>query len=123
MTFIVNDNCIKCRFTDCVEVCPVDCFYVGENMLVINPDECIDCGVCEPECPADAIRPDNKLDPDDPTDWVALNAKFSAQWPNLATMLPHLDDAQEWNPNEKQGGTYTGGSKLHLLSEEPGEGD
>ena len=57
MTYIVNDNCIGCKYTDCVEVCPVDCFYEGENMLVIHPDECIDCGVCEPECPADAIRP------------------------------------------------------------------
>ena len=60
MTFIVNDNCIKCKFTDCVEVCPVDCFYEGENMLVIHPDECIDCGVCEPECPVDAIQPDTE---------------------------------------------------------------
>ena len=55
MTYIVNDNCIGCKYTDCVEVCPVDCFYEGENMLVIHPDECIDCGVCEPECPADAF--------------------------------------------------------------------
>ena len=62
MTYIVNDNCIACKYTDCVEVCPVDCFYEGENMLVIHPDECIDCGVCEPECPADAIRPDTEPD-------------------------------------------------------------
>ena len=59
MTYIVNDNCIKCKLMDCVEVCPVDCFYEGENMLVIHPDECIDCGVCEPECPVEAIVPDN----------------------------------------------------------------
>ena len=58
MTYIVKDECIKCKLTDCVEVCPVDCFYEGENMLVINPDECIDCGVCEPECPIDAIKAD-----------------------------------------------------------------
>ena len=58
MTYVVNENCIKCKLTDCVEVCPVDCFYEGENMLVINPDECIDCGVCEPECPINAIEPD-----------------------------------------------------------------
>jgi ferredoxin len=58
MTYVVNDKCIKCKLTDCVEVCPVDCFYEGENMLVINPDECIDCGVCEPECPINAIEPD-----------------------------------------------------------------
>ncbi|AHB01500.1 Ferredoxin-2 [Brucella ceti TE28753-12] len=57
MTYVVTDNCIRCKYTDCVEVCPVDCFYEGENMLVINPDECIDCGVCEPECPAEAISP------------------------------------------------------------------
>jgi NAD-dependent dihydropyrimidine dehydrogenase PreA subunit len=60
MTYIVNDNCIKCKYTDCVEVCPVDCFYEGANMLVIHPDECIDCGVCEPECPVDAIKPDTE---------------------------------------------------------------
>ena len=60
MTYIVNDKCIACKYTDCVEVCPVDCFYEGENTLVIHPDECIDCGVCEPECPADAIRPDTE---------------------------------------------------------------
>ena len=53
MTYVVVENCIKCKYTDCVEVCPVDCFYEGENMLVIHPDECIDCGVCEPECPAE----------------------------------------------------------------------
>ena len=60
MTYVVNDACIKCKYTDCVEVCPVDCFYEGENMLVIHPDECIDCGVCEPECPVDAIKPDTE---------------------------------------------------------------
>ena len=60
MTYIVNEKCIKCKYTDCVEVCPVDCFYEGENMLVIHPDECIDCGVCEPECPVDAIKPDTE---------------------------------------------------------------
>ena len=73
MTFIVNDNCIKCKYTDCVEVCPVDCFYEGEK-LVINPDECIDCGVCEPECPIEAILPDT-----DPAaeKWLDLNAHAS----------------------------------------------
>ena len=60
MTYIVNDNCIKCKLTDCVDVCPVDCFYEGKNMLVIKPDECIDCGVCEPECPVDAIKADTE---------------------------------------------------------------
>ena len=60
MTYVVNESCIKCKLMDCVEVCPVDCFYEGENMLVIHPDECIDCGVCEPECPVDAIKPDTE---------------------------------------------------------------
>jgi NAD-dependent dihydropyrimidine dehydrogenase PreA subunit len=60
LTYVVNDNCIKCKLMDCVEVCPVDCFYEGENMLVIHPDECIDCGVCEPECPVEAIKPDTE---------------------------------------------------------------
>jgi NAD-dependent dihydropyrimidine dehydrogenase PreA subunit len=60
MTYVVTEDCIKCKYTDCVEVCPVDCFYEGENMLVINPSECIDCGVCEPECPAEAILPDTE---------------------------------------------------------------
>jgi ferredoxin len=80
MPYVVNQNCIKCKFTDCVEVCPVDCFYEGENMLVIHPDECIDCGVCEPECPAEAITPDTDSQADD---WVETNKKFSETWPNL----------------------------------------
>ena len=74
MTYIVNDKCIKCKFTDCVDVCPVDCFYEGENMLVINPDECIDCGVCEPECPVDAILSDTE---DGTAEWVDINEKYS----------------------------------------------
>ena len=67
MTYIVNQNCIKCKLMDCMEVCPVDCFYEGENMLVIKPDECIDCGVCEPECPVSAIEPDTN---DGLDDWI-----------------------------------------------------
>jgi len=78
MTYVVTDNCIACKYTDCVEVCPVDCFYEGENMLVIHPDECIDCGVCEPECPADAIRPDTEPDMEK---WVDFNRKYSEAWP------------------------------------------
>src|SRR5580698_4843854 len=72
MTYIVNDNCIKCKYMDCVEVCPVDCFYEGENMLVIHPDECIDCGVCEPECPVDAIKPDTEPGVEK---WLSVNAE------------------------------------------------
>ena len=80
MTYIVNDKCIKCKLMDCVEVCPVDCFYEGKNMLVIKPDECIDCGVCEPECPVDAIEPDTN---DGTEKWVELNTKYSEIWPNI----------------------------------------
>ena len=83
MTYIVKDECIKCKLTDCVEVCPVDCFYEGENMLVINPDECIDCGVCEPECPINAIVADNDYKEKDKDKWLLLNKKFSAIWPNI----------------------------------------
>ncbi len=82
MTYIVKDECIKCKLTDCVEVCPVDCFYEGENMLAINPDECIDCGVCEPECPIGAIVSDT-TDIENKDKWLLLNKKFSAIWPNI----------------------------------------
>ena len=77
MTYIVKDECIKCKLMDCVEVCPVDCFYEGENMLVIHPDECIDCGVCEPECPVDAIVADTPIKKDDKNKWFELNKKYS----------------------------------------------
>ena len=78
MTYIVTEDCIKCKYTDCVEVCPVDCFYEGENMLVIHPDECIDC-VCEPECPADAIKADTET----AGKWLEVNTKFADIWPNI----------------------------------------
>ena len=81
MTYIVTDPCIKCKYMDCVEVCPVDCFYEGENFLVINPDECIDCGVCEPECPVDAIKPDTEDDPDGK--WLKINTDYAKIWPNI----------------------------------------
>ena len=80
MAYVVTEACIKCKYMDCVEVCPVDCFYEGENMVVINPNECIDCGVCEPECPAEAILPDTEGGLDK---WMELNATFSAKWPNI----------------------------------------
>ena len=80
MTYIVNDNCIKCKYMDCVEVCPVDCFYEGENMLVIHPDECIDCGVCEPECPVEAIKPDTEPGVEK---WLGVNAEYAKVWPNI----------------------------------------
>ena len=74
MTYVVTEACIKCKYTDCVEVCPVDCFYEGENMLVIHPDECIDCGVCEPECPADAIKPDTEPGLEK---WLEVNTEYA----------------------------------------------
>ena len=95
MTYIVKDECIKCKLTDCVEVCPVDCFYEGENMLVINPDECIDCGVCEPECPIDAIKPDTDESPDKDK-WVKLNKKFSAIWPNISKKKDPMVDHEKF---------------------------
>lgn len=99
MTYVVTEACIKCKYTDCVEVCPVDCFYEGENMLVINPDECIDCGVCEPECPAEAIVPDTE---DGTERWVEVNAKYSEAWPNLTEKKDPLPEAEEFKetPNK-----------------------
>ncbi len=113
MTYIVNDKCIKCKLMDCVEVCPVDCFYEGENMLVIKPDECIDCGVCEPECPISAIQPDTE---DGTAEWVKINTKFSEVWPNITKRRPEdvPKDQEKWR-NVKD--------KLQHLSEKPGKGD
>src|SRR5262249_31992190 len=82
MTYVVTEVCIKCKYTDCVEVCPVDCLYEGENMLVIHPDECIDCGVCEPECPVDAIKPDTGPNLDK---WLDLNRQY---WRAGRTLRP-----------------------------------
>ena len=111
MTYVVTDNCIACKYTDCVEVCPVDCFYEGENMLVIHPDECIDCGVCEPECPADAIRPDTEpgMEP-----WVDFNRKDSDMWPVIVTKSEPLPDAEQHDGEE--------GKLEKYFSENPGKG-
>jgi len=92
MTFVVTEACIKCKYTDCVEVCPVDCFYEGENMLVINPDECIDCGVCEPECPADAILPEME----NLIKWVEINREYAAKWPNITSRKDALPEAEDF---------------------------
>jgi ferredoxin len=97
MTYIVTDNCIACKYTDCVEVCPVDCFYEGENMLVIHPDECIDCGVCELDA------------------WLELNRKFSTAWPNLTERRDPLPEAKDRDGES--------GKLEKYFSEEPGEGD
>lgn len=108
MTYVVTDSCINCKFTDCVEVCPVDCFYEGENFLVIHPDECIDCGVCEPECPVDAIRPDTDPNLDQ---WLAINAKFAEIWPNIAEKKEPMDGHEDWAETQ---------DKVQHLSEKPG---
>ncbi|QQR68685.1 MAG: ferredoxin family protein [Alphaproteobacteria bacterium] len=93
MSYIVTEACIKCKYTDCVSVCPVDCFYEGENMLVINPDECISCGVCEPECPAEAIITDAHADA---PRWVEVNREYAAKWPNISRKKPHAEDADSY---------------------------
>ena len=93
MTYVVTEACIRCKYMDCVEVCPVDCFYEGENMLVIHPDECIDCGVCEPECPVEAIIPDSETAAEQ---WLELNREYSASWPNITRKKPPPEDADEW---------------------------
>ena len=90
MTFVVTDACIKCKYTDCVEVCPVDCFYEGENMLVIHPDECIDCGVCEPECPIEAIVPESE----EVINWVEINREYAEKWPVITTQKAALPEAE-----------------------------
>jgi ferredoxin len=95
MTFVVGENCIKCKHTDCVEVCPVDCFYEGPNFLVIHPDECIDCALCVPECPVDAIFAEDDL-PEDQKEFLALNAELAAVWPNITEMKPAPADAEQW---------------------------
>lgn len=96
MTHLVTENCIKCKHTDCVTVCPVDCFYEGPNFLAINPDECIDCGVCIPECPVDAIVTDNNRDID-VIFWTDLNRRLSNQWPVITKKKEPLPDHQQWD--------------------------
>jgi len=96
MTFVVTDSCIKCKYTDCVEVCPVDCFYEGPNFLVIHPDECIDCALCEPECPVNAIVSEDDLTVEQKP-FLALNAKLSLTWPNITAMKTAPADAKEWD--------------------------
>lgn len=112
MTFVVTDNCIKCKYMDCVEVCPVDCFYEGENMLVIHPDECIDCGVCEPECPAKAIFPDTVPGLED---WLVLNAEYASTWPNISIKREPPADAKVFDGEADKFPRY--------FSPNPGQGD
>ena len=102
MTYLVTDNCIKCKYTDCVSVCPVDCFYEGPNFLVINPDECIDCAVCVVECPVEAIIQENDLPEDQRKIWYDINAELSNKWPNITKQKDPLPDAEQWKnvPNK-----------------------
>lgn len=96
MTYVVLENCIRCKYTDCVEVCPVDCFHEGPNFLVIDPDECIDCSLCEPECPAEAILPEDDLTKDQ-QHFIALNAELAKIWPVLSEKKAPLPDAEKWD--------------------------
>ena len=111
MTYVVNESCIRCKYLDCVEVCPVDCFYEGETMLVIHPGECIDCGVCEPECPVEAIKPDTEPGLESR---LELNAKYAEIWPNVTEKRAPLPDAEEWKARP---------DKAPLFSSNPGQGD
>ena len=96
MTFVVLESCIKCKYTDCVEVCPVDCFHEGPNFLVIDPEECIDCTLCEPECPVEAIVPDDDV-PTGQEAMTELNAELSRVWPVITVRKDPLEDAEQWN--------------------------
>ena len=96
MTHVVTESCIKCRYTDCVDVCPVDCFKVGPNFLVIDPDECIDCAVCIPECPVNAIYPEEDV-PEDQKDFIKINADLSRSWPVITRKTDPLPEADEYS--------------------------
>lgn len=96
MTYVVGDNCIRCKHTDCVEVCPVNCFYEGPNFLVIHPDECIDCGLCVPECPVEAIFAEADV-PADQASFLELNAELAQVWPNIGERKDPLPEAEQWN--------------------------
>jgi ferredoxin len=113
MAYVVAEPCIKCRHTECVSVCPVDCFYEGANMVAIHPDECIDCGACVPMCPVFAIYPKDAL----PVKWAEyeeLNARLSQVWPNLTVVKGPLPSAAQFKAVEH---------KRELLDQRPGEGD
>ncbi len=110
MAYIVAEPCIKCKYTDCVTVCPVNCFYEGENFLTINPDECIDCGACVPECPSEAIFAEDDL-PEKWKEFVPLNAELAKKWPNISAKKKELPEAEEMK---------TAANKRAMLSLKPG---
>lgn len=95
MTFVVTEACIKCKYTDCVDVCPVDCFHEGPNFLVIDPDECIDCTLCEPECPVEAIYSEDEL-PEGQEAFIKLNADLALKWPVITDVKDAPADADDW---------------------------
>ncbi|CAB4241872.1 COG1146 Ferredoxin [uncultured Caudovirales phage] len=95
MTYVVTESCVKCKYTDCVDVCPVDCFKEGPNFLVIDPTECIDCGVCIPECPVDAIVSDRDLT-EEQKPWLPINTELSKLWPVISKKKAPLDTAEEF---------------------------
>lgn len=105
MTFVVTENCIKCKYTDCVEVCPVDCFHVGPNFLVIDPEECIDCTLCVAECPAAAIFAADDL-PENQRHFIQINSELAKEWPLIVEKLAAPEDADEWRDVK---------DKFHLL--------
>ena len=101
MAYVVTESCIKCKYTDCVEVCPVDCFYEGPEFLVIHPDECIDCGLCEPECPIDAIYADDEL-PENQIQFIEINAKLADVYENITESKDALPDADNYKDIEEK---------------------
>ena len=101
MTYVVTESCIKCKYTDCVEVCPVDCFYEGPEFLVIHPDECIDCGLCEPECPIEAIYADDEL-PANQIEFVEINARLADVYENITEAREPLPDADNFKDLENK---------------------
>lgn len=103
MTFVVADPCVKCKYTDCVDVCPVDCFHEGKNFLAIDPDECIDCGACEPECPTTAIFAEDDV-PEKWAEYTELNARLAAEWPVISTKKDPLPEAEEYKEVEDKRG-------------------
>ena len=124
MTYVVDDNCIRCKIMGCVEMCPVDCFYERENMLAIHPDECIDCGVCVPEYPVDAIKPDTEPGLEK---WLRLNAEYTKVWPNITMKKPPPPDSKDWEGKPDKFQFFSPMQRTHrckhLQRPSPGQGE